>query len=329
MKRRTLLASLLAAGSYPALRGFAAAEPKAPLLLGGKQAKFGVYLGAGCTGTARLPAYQQWLKRDVDQMIEFVSWDVLKATGAWAIKCWDTAGQKSMVYSLPMLPPSRSAKLADGASGKFDELFAKYAALLVKWGYGGSVIRIGWEFNANWYAWDASKDPQSWVTYWRRIVSVMRKTPGASFTYDWCPAAASKGFDAAKAYPGDDYVDIVGLDFYNMPVGNDDSPEGRWDARMNMQHGLKWQRDFAKSRGKPLSMPEWGTGVHKKWGGPDDDPYFIDHMAAWIADSPVVYHNYWEYWSKEFDTQLANNRQPGASAAFLRHFGGTAAAGSE
>ena len=328
MKRRTMLASLLAAGSYPMLRNLAAAEPKAPVLLSGKRARLGVYLGAGCTGTERLPAYQQWLKRDVDQTLEFVSWDVLKATGGWGIKCWSTAGQKSVVYSLPMLPPNRSAKLADGAAGKFDELFSKYAAALVKWGYEDIVIRIGWEFNATWYAWDASKDPKAWIAYWRRIVSSMRETPGASFKYDWCPAAAASGFNAEEAYPGDDYVDIVGLDFYNMPVKGkkDDSPEGRWDARMTMQHGLKWQRDFAKRHGKPISMPEWGTGVHKKWGGPADDPYFIDQMAAWIADSPVAYHNYWEYWSKEFDTRLANGKQRGASAAFLRHFGGSAGA---
>ncbi len=326
MKRRAMIAALLAGASYPLWRAVAAAQPKARAVRD-DGARFGAYLGAGCTGTGRLPAYQQWLRRDVDQMLEFVSWDVLTATSAWAIKCWHTAGQKSVVYSLPMLPPDRSAKLADGASGKFDDLFAKYAAQLVKWGYGESVLRIGWEFNANWYAWDASKDPQAWVAYWRRIVSTLRKTPGASFRYDWCPAAAAKGFDAEQAYPGDDYVDIVGLDFYNMPVGGkDESPEGRWEARMNMQHGLKWQRDFATSRGKPLSMPEWGTGVHRKWGGPLDDPYFIDRMAAWIADSRVAYHNYWEYWSKEFDTRLAGGQQPGASAAFLRHFGGSAGA---
>ncbi|HEY6642232.1 glycoside hydrolase family 26 protein [Povalibacter sp.] len=329
MKRRTLIASLVAAGSLPALRNLVASEPRAPQLLGSASpARLGVYLGAGCTGTERLPEYQRWLQRDVDQTLEFVSWDVLKAAGTWGIKCWNTAGQKTVVYSLPMLPPDHSAKLSDGAAGKFDDLFSRYATQLVKWGFGESVIRIGWEFNANWYTWDASKDPQSWIAYWRRIVETMRKTPGASFQYDWCPAAAASGFVADKAYPGDDYVDIVGLDFYNMPIGKDNSPEGRWAARMEMQHGLKWQRDFAHAHGKPISMPEWGTGVHKKWGGPADDPYFIDRMAAWISDNPVAYHNYWEYWAKDFDTRLAGGRQPEASAAYLRHFGGSAAHGA-
>jgi len=325
-----LITSLLAAGSCSALGSFAKIPPKSPALLTTSgPVRLGAYLGAGCKGTERLPAYQEWLGRKVDQMLEFISWEVLAKHQGWAVKCWRTSGQESVVFSLPMLPPDRSRKLAGGAQGKFDELFSRYAELLISRGYGSSVIRIGWEFNAAWYAWDASKDPEAWIAYWRRIVTAMRKTPGANFRYDWCPAAAAKGFNAEKAYPGDDYVDIVGLDFYNMPVGQkDDSPQGRWDARMKMQHGLGWQRDFARSRGKPMSLPEWGTGVHKKWGGPADDPYFIEQMAAWMNSNPYVYQNYWEYWSKQFNTRLSGGGQPQAAAAYLRHFGGDRSAGS-
>ena len=325
MKRRSFISAALAAGSYSLLHTVHAREPKAPALLttGGRDVKLGVYLGAGCTGAERREAYEQWLGRRVDQMVEFISWDVLAASTTWAVKCWEVSGQKEVVYALPMLPPNRSAKLSEGAAGKFDDLFTKYGDQLVKRGYGKSVIRIGWEFNAPWFAWDASKDPASWITYWRRIVSALRNVKGADFKFDWNPAAAAKGFNAELAYPGDDYVDIIGLDFYNMPIANaDNSTDGRWQARMGMQHGLKWHRDFARSRGKPMSLPEWGTGAHKKWGGSPDDPVFIDRIAAWLEENSFVYHNYWEYWSKELDTRLADGRQKGASAAFLRHFGG-------
>jgi hypothetical protein len=324
MNRRTLISMLAAAGSWTAMRDVFAADPKAPALtVDGRAARFGVYLGAGCTGSKKLVGYEAWLGRRVDQVIEFLSWEVLRKRMTWGVSCWKKAGRQ-VVYSLPMLPPDRSATLAQGANGRFDDLYRHYAELLVRAGYSQSIIRIGWEFNAKWYAWDASQDPEAWIAYWRRIASTMRGVPGAAFKFDWCPAASAKGFVADRAYPGDDVVDIVGLDYYNTTIDkNADTPELRWQARMNMQHGLKWQRDFARSHRKPMSLPEWGTGVHKQWGGPPDDPYFIDGMADWIENNAVAYHGYWEHKSKDYATRMADGSQPKASAEFRRRFGGS------
>lgn len=329
MKRRTLLSGLVAAGGYTALGSLLAAEPTAPKSLSthGGDVGLGAYLGAGCTGVKRLAAYEQWLNREVDQMVEFVAWDVLHASGNWGPKCWEKGGQENVVYSIPMLPPGQISSLAEGAKGQLDHLFRRYGGVLAKHGYGNSILRIGWEFNAEWYPWAASKDPKSWVTYWRRIADAFRSTPDTSFRFDWSVAGAARGFDAEKVYPGDDYVDYVGLDYYNTTIDpKADSAEQRWEARMNMQHGLKWQRDFARSHGKATSLPEWGTGVHVKWGGPSDDPYFIEGMAAWIRDNDVAYHNYWEYKNKDYDSRLATGEQSRAAAAFLKNFGGRGAA---
>src|SRR5687767_5547645 len=154
----------------------------------GKPAPIGVYLGAGCDGAKRLEHYGAWLGREPDQVIEFISWDVLKKGKTWGVQCWQKAGRKNVVYSLPMLPEDKSVTLADGAAGKFDEMYTTYAAKLVKHGFGESIIRIGWEFNADWYPWAAKRDPQSWIAYWRRIVTAMRSVPGANFKFDWCAA---------------------------------------------------------------------------------------------------------------------------------------------
>src|SRR5437868_5761135 len=122
-------------------------------------AKFGVYQGAGCDGTGRMGHFTSWLGRDPDVVLEFLSWQVLEEGSTWAVRCWQKAGRKDVVFSMPMLPGGNRATLADGAAGKFDDLFSRYGAELVKTGYANSVIRIGWEFNYNWYAWAASKDP--------------------------------------------------------------------------------------------------------------------------------------------------------------------------
>ena len=291
---------------------------------GAAPAKLGVYQGAGCTGVQRMPKFTSWLGRGPDVVLEFISWDVLEKGGTWAVNCWKKAGHDSVVFSMPMLPGGNRATLADGAAGKFDDLFSRYGAELVKRGYADSVIRIGWEFNFNWYAWRASADPQSWVAYWRRIVSVLRSVPGQNFKFDWCPAAGGS-FKVESVYPGDDVVDIIGMDFYNVPVDQKSvTPEQRWESRMNMKYGLKWHRDFAVQHGKQMSYPEWGTGKRKDGAGGGDDPYFIDQMAQWIADNEVAYHNYWDYTAKDFNAKLSDNHQPNAAEAFRRNFGGNA-----
>lgn len=320
MHSRLLLFCLVA---VVGIAGAATEQPKSPAALNidGSDAKFGVYQGAGCAGATRVKQFEHWVGRDTDQVLEFISWQVLQDGTTWAVRCWSKAGRKDVVYSLPMLPPDHSATLAQGAQGKFDELFRNYGAELVKNGYGDSIIRIGWEFNAGWYSWAASKDPESWVAYWRRIVSVLRDVPGASFKFDWCPSASHGGFLAERAYPGDDVVDIIGLDFYNTAVdAKSFTPQQRWETRMNMRNGLKWHRDFAAEHGKPMSYPEWGTGTRREGGGADDDPYFIEQMAAWIAANNVVYHNYWDYKTKDYDSKLSDGRQSQAGSAFQRAF---------
>ena len=287
-----------------------------------KPAPTGVYLGAGCDGVKRLEGYRTWLGREPDQVIEFISWDVLSKGKTWGVRCWQKSGRKDVVYSLPMLPGNKSATLADGAAGKFDEMFKTYAEKLVQHGFGESIIRIGWEFNADWYPWAAKQDPQAWVAYWRRIVTAMRSVPGAKFKFDWCAAGGWSAFRAETVYPGDEFVDIIGLDFYNnlgekRPV----SPQERWERRKKAPHGLEWHRTFAVAHGKPMSYPEWGTGKGRNANGGDDDPYFIEQMAAWIAANDVAYHNYWEFAAPIYDSKLSDGRRPGAAAAYVKAFG--------
>ena len=77
-----------------------------------------------------------------------------------------------------------------------------------------TVVRIGWEFNGNWMPWAASKDPESYKRYFRRIVEIMRRAPGQRFQFEWCPNHGRKDMDPTEAYPGDDVVDIIGMDVY-------------------------------------------------------------------------------------------------------------------
>ncbi len=286
-----------------------------------REASLGIYGGAGCDGVRAMERFTQWFGKRPDRVLDFMSWESLSENSSWSMRCWSNAGVKRITYSLPMLPDDGSATLAQGAAGEFDALFRSFAETLVNTGFPRAVIRIGWEFNGEWYPWAASKDPASWIAYWRRIVTVMRAVPGARFRFDWCPGNGWTNFRAEDAYPGDEYVDIIGLDEYNASWNpNPLTPEQRWNEQLNQRHGLRWHAQFAASRGKPMSFPEWATGERRDGKGAGDDPYFIERMAEWIANHDVVYHNYWDYNAPIFSSKLSDGSHPQAAEAFLRMF---------
>ena len=93
-----------------------------------KRVPLGIYATAGCDGVKHVEEFAKWFGRKPDLVVDFVTWDIVKEGSHWVLGCWRDAGQKQLVLSLPMLPDDGSATLADGAAGKFDQMFRDYAA---------------------------------------------------------------------------------------------------------------------------------------------------------------------------------------------------------
>jgi hypothetical protein len=286
-------------------------------------APLGVYQGNGCGGVKRLDQFVEWFGQKPNLVLDFFasdSWQSMISDAVWTMRCWKKT-ELPVVFSLPMLPKG-AYTLAEGAAGSYDEEFARIANALVDYGYSGAVVRIGWEFNGGWFAWAAKRDPTAWQAYWRRIVTVMRSVPGAKFRFDWCPNQGENQIRPDSVYPGDDFVDIIGLDVYNQTWNKDIStPQQRWDELLNQSYGLKWQKEFARSHNKPISFPEWGTGTRPDGHGGGDDPYFVEQMAAWIADNNVAYQSYWDYPASDYNGKLSDGHQPLAGSAYRSAFG--------
>lgn len=285
-------------------------------------AKLAVYQGNGCTGVNKLPEFVNWLGREPDLILDFFNswtWKAMQDDAAWTVSCWRRTNRQ-VVFSVPMLP-STGGTLAEGASGKFDDQFVQMAQVLVKHDYGNAIIRLGWEFNGGWYPWAAKKDPENWVLYWRRIVAAMRSVPGAAFRFNWVSTLGMQQIRPDAVYPGDEYVDIIGQDVYNQTWRpNVNTPEERWQDLLNQSFGLKWLRDFAQAHGKPMSIPEWGTGTRPDGHAGGDDPYFITQMAEFIQQNNVEFHGYWDFAAKDFNARLSAGNLPRSGAAFREHF---------
>ncbi|MFO1062183.1 MAG: glycosyl hydrolase [Dongiaceae bacterium] len=318
------------------IRGFLGAALAAALASGGlaaapsaQAADLGVYKGAGPTGASGVPKFESWVGRKVPRALDFFSmytWTDLLSTAIWSAKAWSPANGKTwkMTFAIPMLPNDGVSTLAKGATGQYNATFGQIADALIRNGHADAILRIGWEFNGGWYPWYAGKCTSCYAQYFQQIVTTMRARPGAAFKFDWNPALGYLGFPAEKAYPGDDYVDVIGMDTYNEYWGTDYktvTPETRWANLMNQDHGLAWHKRFAVAHNKPMSFPEWGTGIRPDGHGGGDDPYFIQQMYSWIVGANVLYHNYWDYPASDYNGQLSNNSKPNAGAMFQQLFG--------
>jgi hypothetical protein len=293
----------------------------------------GVYVGPADPG--KVDRFARWSGERVDYVVEFPDrqrWSGI--VSPWFIpRIWGPASRSFrhdvLVLSVPMLPGS-STDLAQGAAGAYDGQFRALARKLAAARLATrTIVRLGWEFNAGWAGWSAAKDPAVYVAYFRRIVTTMRAVaPGLRF--DWCPSEGLGQFwgvagGLAAAYPGDAYVDYVGMDVYDQGWGRNgetiDDPLARWRRIVNEPGGLAWQARFAAAHHKPISFPEWALTRRADGHGGGDDPTFIEQMHAWIASHDVAYQAYFDHDAPDGDHELENGQFPAAAAAFQRLFG--------
>ncbi|MGL5838584.1 MAG: glycoside hydrolase family 26 protein [Sphingorhabdus sp.] len=283
-----------------------------------------VYRGAGCTGRDRMQSFETLLGRKADGVTEFAEqadWAHMLTSIDWALGCWE-GKEYRLSQSVPMLMESGTS-LEEGAKGSYDRHFVALGRLLVKRGHADAYLRIGWEFNGGWYKWSAAQNPEAFKRYFRRIVTAFRSVPGQKFKIVWNPAQGEQRIAPDKVWPGADAVDVVALDLYNQswrPQDKQDA-QARWDYLVSQPYGLAWLRAFAKEQGKPIALPEWGTGKRPDGHGGGDDAIFIANMAAWIKANNVVYHGYWDYPASDFDGEISTGRQPASAKAFREGFG--------
>jgi hypothetical protein len=298
-----------------------ASSPTPPLI--------GVYTW-GSPGLAKgyQDQFTDWLNRPIDLALDFQplgSWSAIEGEigqlRAWS-KWVHAAPGRRLVLSVQLLPGASNGtgpnaatqpapSLEQGALGAYNDHFRRLADNLVKFRLEDSILRLGWEFNGGWYVYRAVKQEDRFIQYWKQIVTTMRAVPGAeNLQYCWNPSNTLVQFDARKCWPGDEYVDFVGVDVYDQswfpgtyPIPKDATPEERqkrwelaWsDWNFSRQfHGLQMWSEFARNHHKPLTIPEWGVCSRKDGHGGGDNVYFIEQMHRFITDpaNNVYFHCY-------------------------------------
>ncbi|WP_149548432.1 glycoside hydrolase family 26 protein [Streptomyces marokkonensis] len=259
---------------------------------------FGAFLASDERGVARMEQFSRWLGgaelrvghtylpgnrwSDIEGDIRFLE--------SWAR--WRNADDDRMlVLNVPMQERNEAGVSDDevrrllrrGAAGEFDHHFRALAERLVKLKVPDTILVLGWEMNGVTYTHRCGPDPAAWKKYWNRIVKTMRAVPGQRFKFDFTPSRGRDAVPWTECYPGDDTVDIVGMDSYDQPAGRS------FDEQVNEPYGLQAHVDFAKAHDKPISYPEWGLFRN------GDNPEYMRRMLAWMDEHRPLYNTVTDY----------------------------------
>lgn len=227
------------------------------------------------------------------------------------------------------LPPWVTGGRWDAAAaGTYDTHYqAMGATIVTKRPSKKTIIRPGWEGNGTWYEWraDATGGLPAYIAGFRRMVEQMRIGAEAHLTgssalivVSWSLSALDPYFGdpLATQYPGDTWVDIIGVDSYDN--------NGKTTSATVPGHADIYQRvyDFAKSHGKWMAFDEWGLHNTGQSGEGGDNPLHIKAMFAWFRGHKDILA-YEEYFQDTLPGNVQNalfdvvNRNPLGTAAYL------------
>jgi hypothetical protein len=262
---------------------------------------------------------------------------------AWQLDPWSqwvkARPGRNLSYAIAMFPQNIGGSLASCAAGQYDAHYRTLASNLASRGLLSAYLRPGWEMDGNWYPWSApagSGKEASFAGCFRRVVQVMRQAQPANqwkFVFNPTDIAWPNATYLEALWPGEAYVDVVGVDSYDQSWWPNTYPyPSTCDAACRLQRQktawshrvsrLNTLRDFAIKHGrKPMGFPEWGLVNRKESGaGGLDNPYYIQKMYEFITDpaNNVVMHAYFDV-NAEADWRLSSF--PQAGALFRQLFG--------
>jgi len=213
------------------------------------------------------------------------------------------------------------------ASGSYDEYATALAENLVSYGAGSIVIRLGVEANGSWeadYVGSSATDMRDWAKCYDNEVTAMRAVAGTHFLFVWNPNVCTANLPLDQWYPGNSYVDIIGIDAYDQDCANQKtvSQEG-WtaystDSASNPNNDPNFPslvniEAFATAKDKPLSFPEWGID-----SGTSDDAQYVTEMTQLFNKDEFSFESYFD----RNDDGIAplGSSIPNATAAYSQAF---------
>jgi hypothetical protein len=219
------------------------------------------------------------------------------------------------------MPRSRPTEMADDATlmiswhgtgwssitgGGSDKLIASAARNLAAQ-KRPLLLRWGWEMNGNWFDWDGShngKDPDGYIKVWQRLHRIFADEGADNVAWVWSPNWNSGPSDSWNRmqhyYPGDAYVDWVGVSGYSF---DGESPKTLFSPIVKL-YGSR----------KPIILTETAGIDH----GGSSKANWIDALSAYCRKTPSIKAITWFDTDTHNDTNFRIDSSSSSLAAYKR-----------
>jgi hypothetical protein len=181
--------------------------------------------------------------------------------------------------------------------GSFDSLLRGFAEDVRDWGHP-VLLRFAPEMNGDWNSWSPgvnNNSAQEFVAVWKRVHDLFEAVGARNVQWVWSPNVSFPHSTPLRVlYPGDAYVDWVGVDGYNW---------GRSRA------GTRWQsfssvfgptlRSISRLTDKPIVLTEVAS---TELGGKKSE--WIRDFLAQLGQNPSIVGFVWFQYDKETDWRI-------------------------
>ena len=185
------------------------------------QVALGVYIPKISWYPGRIDRYARLVGRKPVIVSYYKQWDFAPFVERELKLVW-RRGALPVVTWEPLSYHGRRYPLRAIARGRYDRYLRRSARAAVAWGRP-IFVRFAHEMNGDWYPWGRGVDGNTARRYkmaWRRVVRVFRRNGARNVRWVWTPNVNhGGGLPFKRFYPGDRWVDWVGLDGFNWGHG--------------------------------------------------------------------------------------------------------------
>ena len=203
-----------------------------------------------------------------------------------------------MALGFPMLPESHRGQLAQCGDGAFDVQMQQIVDRMVQNGWANrTYIRLGWEMtrtDRSPFPWVVQGDGSTWKECWQRWVNIFNPVQDdvrqrRFFMVFNVANVGTFPYPIDRLYPGRDTVDVIGSQYYDRcpPIRDEVEWNRREDTvdRWGNPAGPGGWLNYARSKGKPWALPEWGVGGPRNICAEPgiDNPFFIRKVFQFLS----------------------------------------------
>ncbi|MDT0643745.1 glycosyl hydrolase [Zunongwangia sp. F363] len=143
------------------------------------------------------------------------------------------------------------------------------------------VFRPWHEMNGSWFWWGKGNcTPQEYQQLWKETITLLQENGVHNLLYAYSPNIVSGMEEYNTYYPGDEYVDILGVDIYNHG--------GNEAFLKNLKSNLAVVKEKAAQADKPYALTETGNN---NFG--EDENWWTEYLYPGIKDSGIAWVLLW------------------------------------